>query len=124
MAAVDRQPPVRTLAAKIVRPVVPPSFLERPTLTARVDEALSRGLTTVVAGPGFGKSTLLSAWATARGYAWYSVTGDDVSVGALARGLAHGLRSQLPGLLGTLHSAIEHLQDPLTAAAALEQAHA
>lgn len=54
----------RTLTAKSLAPAVPPTTLPRPQLESRLVEALSRRLTTVVAGAGFGKSTLLAGWAS------------------------------------------------------------
>lgn len=39
-------------------------WLERPALERRLDEAFAKRLTTLAADAGFGKTTLLSAWAT------------------------------------------------------------
>jgi hypothetical protein len=39
-------------------------LLERPALQARLDEAFGKRLTLVIAGAGFGKSTLLGQWAS------------------------------------------------------------
>ena len=52
-----------TLRSKILPPAVPPSALARDGLHARLDEATRRRLTSVVAGAGFAKSTLLAGWA-------------------------------------------------------------
>ena len=38
--------------------------LPRPELEKRLDEAFGKRLTTLVAGAGYGKSTLVSSWAS------------------------------------------------------------
>ncbi len=58
-----------------------PNLVPRPRLLARLNEALKRPLTIVVAPPGFGKTTLLSEWiASARSalpVAWISLDEHD-----------------------------------------------
>jgi len=39
------------------------STIERPRLLVRLDAALSHRLTSVIGGPGTGKTTLLAQWA-------------------------------------------------------------
>src|SRR5881397_3454485 len=65
--------PERTRAVKLTPPETPRTFVPRPEVVERLDEALGRRLTTVVAGPGFGKSTLLAEWGRSRAAAWYTV---------------------------------------------------
>ena len=86
-------------------PAVPPSALPRPKLEERLDEARSRRLTAVVAGAGFGKSTLLAAWAAGVNCSWYRVTAEDAELGALAAGIVHALRLRLPGLAAEVAAA-------------------
>jgi ATP/maltotriose-dependent transcriptional regulator MalT/DNA-binding SARP family transcriptional activator len=95
----------RTPATKILPPVLPAAFLDRPELLRRLDEVGARRLTTVVAGAGFGKSTLLAAWAARVHSAWYSLQPEDASLPTLLRGLVDALRLRLPDLpdeLGTV----------------------
>ena len=95
-AAAASAPAQHTPAAKLARPALPHSCLERPALQKRLDEAFGRRLTTVVAGAGFGKSTLMAAWAADVESAWYTIDPSDRSVGTLAGGLAKAL--ELRGL--------------------------
>lgn len=55
-----------TLRARTTVPVLPPSTVRRPGLEARLEEAASRRLTLVSAGPGWGKTTTVAAWARTR----------------------------------------------------------
>lgn len=52
-----------TLTARLRPPLPRPALVARPHLVARLDTALDAPLTLVSAPPGFGKSTLLAAWA-------------------------------------------------------------
>jgi ATP/maltotriose-dependent transcriptional regulator MalT/DNA-binding SARP family transcriptional activator len=83
------------------------STIRRPALLERLDHALFRRLTTVVAGPGFGKSTVLAAWAETVPSAWYTVTGEDAVLPALARGLVDALATDAGELPGHLAAAVE-----------------
>ena len=89
---------VRTLTAKILPPDTPPGYVARPKLEARLAEAMARRLTTIVAGAGFGKSTLLSAWSRDLRCAWYTLDRDDEALPTFARGLVDSLRVRLPGI--------------------------
>ena len=73
-------------APNLQPPPVPPWFVARPRLVALLQEALRHRLTAVVAGPGYGKSTIVAAWA--RPWAARGTPGPgDASVSALGRGL-------------------------------------
>jgi LuxR family transcriptional regulator, maltose regulon positive regulatory protein len=64
--------PTELLATKLLPPAPGVRLVGRPRLLRRLDERLRPGcrLTLVSAPPGFGKTTLVSAWsATARGLA-------------------------------------------------------
>jgi len=104
--------PPRTPSAKVVVPAVPPSALRRQRLETVLDEALSRRLTVAVAGAGFGKSTLLAAWAERADCAWYSATEEDAALPLLARGIAHALRLRLPGLPVEISAAVDGMHGP------------
>jgi len=88
----------RTPASKILPPVLPAAWVDRPELLRRLDEVGARRLTTVVAGAGFGKSTLLAAWAARVHSAWYSLQPEDASLPTFLRGLMDALRLRLPSL--------------------------
>ena len=72
-----------------------PSTIGRPALEQRLDAALGeRRLTCVVAGPGFGKTTLLSHWAETTPHAmsaWHGVTTGDRTLSALVRAVTDAL---------------------------------
>ena len=74
------------------RPDLPESTLHRPELDRRLDEATRRRLTVVIAGPGFGKTTSIAAWAGQRRVAWFGCRPRGVAAGWLARGLTSAFR--------------------------------
>ncbi len=79
---------MKTPRVKLVPPRLPASHVHRPALERLLDEAERRRLTSIVAGPGFGKSTLAASVATERGWRWYLVDGGDRSLTSFTRGLA------------------------------------
>jgi ATP/maltotriose-dependent transcriptional regulator MalT/DNA-binding SARP family transcriptional activator len=81
-------------------------MLARPGLEGRLQEALTRRLTIVGAGAGFGKSTLLGAWFRGVHGAWYTLTPEDAAMAILAGGLVQALRVPLPDLPPDLLAAI------------------
>ena len=82
---------MRTPRVKLVPPRLPASHVPRPALERLLEEAERRRLTSIVAGPGFGKSTLAASVALERGWDWYLVDGGDRSLVSFARGLADAL---------------------------------
>lgn len=87
-----------TPTGKIVPLTLPAGLVDRPQLRVRLDGAAGRRLTTVVAGAGFGKSTLLAEWAAGSRAAWYTVGPEDAALPVLVRGLLDALRLRLPAL--------------------------
>jgi DNA-binding SARP family transcriptional activator len=87
-----------TLRSKLFPPGAPSALLPRERLQARLDEAPRRRLTSVVAGAGFGKSTLLAAWAEHHEVAWYTLDADDSALSRFARGIVDALRLRVPDL--------------------------
>jgi LuxR family maltose regulon positive regulatory protein len=67
------------LASKLRRPVVRPGTVLRLPLTERLARGDPRPIVSVVAPPGYGKTTLLSQWAERNGqaFAWVSVDEGD-----------------------------------------------
>jgi len=95
-----------TPRAKFHPPEAPGAYVARLALEERLDEALARRVTSVVAGPGFGKSTLVAAWAGRVGAAWYTADPSDRSLTTFAHGLDQALKSSLPGLSASFASAV------------------
>jgi ATP/maltotriose-dependent transcriptional regulator MalT/DNA-binding SARP family transcriptional activator len=94
-----------TLRLKAAAPVVPRWAIRRPALEKILDGAIEGRLTTVVAGPGFGKTTLLASWAKRQPCArWYSLGREDRALATLARGLAEALGIDSPALSSVLGS--------------------
>lgn len=79
--------------------------LTRTTLNARLDGAFARALTTVVAAPGFGKSTTLADWATGRRVAWHAIGPLDAAPAHLLSSLIGAIAARVPGLPPELASA-------------------
>jgi LuxR family maltose regulon positive regulatory protein len=87
---------------KVSRPHVGPSRVHRPRLTAMLDTGVRRRVTLVSAGPGWGKTTLVSAWAAARRtpVAWLTLDGYDNDPRVFAGHVLAALRSTTAGRLG------------------------
>ncbi|HEX6567904.1 MAG TPA: hypothetical protein VF015_02030, partial [Acidimicrobiales bacterium] len=104
-----------------------PSTIARPHLEARLDAALGRRLTCVVAGPGFGKSTLLSRWAATTPLAmsaWHGLTAGDRALPVIVRAATDALRLCMPDLPADLVAAASGARGPDTGADATGQAQA
>ncbi|HYB88832.1 MAG TPA: LuxR C-terminal-related transcriptional regulator [Streptosporangiaceae bacterium] len=67
------------LASKLLRPLARPGAIGRSLLIERLARGDQRPIVSVVAPPGYGKTTLLSQWAEANGqaFAWVSVDEAD-----------------------------------------------
>jgi LuxR family transcriptional regulator, maltose regulon positive regulatory protein len=67
------------LASKLLRPLARPGAIGRSSLIERLARGDRRPIVSVVAPPGYGKTTLLSQWAEAHGqaFAWVSVDEAD-----------------------------------------------
>jgi ATP/maltotriose-dependent transcriptional regulator MalT/DNA-binding SARP family transcriptional activator len=115
-------PLMTTPAGKVLPPALPAVWVGRPRLRSRLDEARRRRLTVVVAGAGFGKSSLLAEWVGGvpgseagpsgsppvnhgpgglrSGFraAWYSLRPEDRSLPTFLRGLVDALWPRVPGL--------------------------
>ena len=67
--------------AKVARPEVSSGYVERPRLQAALDEAVTCPVTLVTGGAGWGKTTLVAAWAArlrpAHRVAWLTLDADD-----------------------------------------------
>lgn len=105
-----------------------PSTIGRPALEQRLDAALAeRRLTCVVAGPGFGKTTLLSHWAETTPHAmsaWHGMTTADRTLSVLVRAVTDALRLCAPGLPADLVTAVSGPRGPDTGTDETGRAHA
>ena len=104
--------PSATATTKLLPPVPPASLLRRERLFARLDEALHRRLTIVVADAGFGKSTLLSAWAADVHCAWYTASPEDESFASFARGVVDAVRLRVPAVPADVAGAVAGAAGP------------
>jgi LuxR family maltose regulon positive regulatory protein len=86
-------------------PKIPPHAVARPVLYERLDSALTRPLTLVVAPAGSGKSVLLSQWVATRdelNVVWIDVVPADSDPAHFARRLLHALAATRPSMLELL----------------------
>jgi LuxR family transcriptional regulator, maltose regulon positive regulatory protein len=74
--------------ARTVPPALGAGVIARPDLTAALSRSEDRPLRTLVAGHGWGKSTLASGWARAAPTGWYALATGDRDPERLAAGLA------------------------------------
>ena len=94
------------------RPPEIPTTLRRPRLEERLDSERLRRLTTLTAGPGFGKTTLLSQCFGTRPAVWHTLTAADQALSVLARNVIRKLRLVVPGLSPDLLAAVEGASGP------------
>ena len=96
----DTLPRDALLATKLHLPRLPPGFVARPRLTARLDEGRARPLVLVCAPAGFGKTALLAAWASGgpRPVAWLSLDEGDNDPARFWRHVAAALDRARPGI--------------------------
>src|SRR5215203_1395259 len=111
-------------AAKLVPPRVPNGTLDRPELEARLAAGTDRRLTIIVAGAGFGKSTLASRVARTRSTAWYTVDAMDRHLGTFAAGVVATLRRLAAALPEDLATPIATAVDPRDDAEAQQRGQA
>ncbi|HSK53122.1 MAG TPA: AAA family ATPase, partial [Clostridia bacterium] len=81
-----------------IPPVLPGWLVTRSRLDRLLDDSVQRRLTTVVADAGFGKSTVLAAWAASRRCAWYTAGPQDRRLSSLAAGLLDAIRLIVPDM--------------------------
>src|SRR5262245_43866360 len=88
------------LATKLHVPRAQPGFVNRPRLTARLDEGLTGRLILVCAPAGYGKTELLAAWAAGGlgPVAWLSLDEGDNDPARFWRHVAAALERACPGI--------------------------
>ena len=102
--------PTKILSTKLYPPQPSVNLVERDELLASIDKGLNRSITIVAAPPGFGKTTLLSAWLSKKQdkkVAWYSLDEDDNEPGRFFTYVAASLRPLAPDSVPTLDSLLE-----------------
>ncbi len=98
------------LATKLYQPPPRPKEVPRPRLMERLNAGLHRKLTLLAAPAGFGKTTLVSAWAAEcdRSVAWLSLDAGDSDPTRFLTYLVAALRTVAPhigeGMLGVLQA--------------------
>src|SRR5690606_38624495 len=107
-----RIPPPASAPDRASPPAPDPVARPRPRLAARMSQLTRRRLTALVAGAGFGKSTLLAGWAAGHPCAWYQATVDDRDPLSLAGGLLAALRVRVPDLPAELADTLHGLRGP------------
>ncbi len=67
------------VAAKLLRPIARPGTVRRPALVERLANGDAQRIVSLVAPPGYGKTTLLGQWAerNSQAFAWVSVDSGD-----------------------------------------------
>jgi LuxR family transcriptional regulator, maltose regulon positive regulatory protein len=97
------------LTAKFDAPRLPPGLVDRPRLTARLDEGPSGRVTLVSAGPGWGKTMLVARWVAKRAQsepvAWLtldSFDNDPVLFWSYVSAAVHRVGEGEDGTLGAL----------------------
>ncbi|MFN8473358.1 MAG: LuxR C-terminal-related transcriptional regulator [Anaerolineae bacterium] len=102
-------PPAPLVATKLAIPPVRPALVARPRLMQRLDACLAHPLTLISAPAGFGKTTLVSAWARAAAMpvTWLALDEADNNparflsyLAAAIRGVVPAVGRDLPGPLG------------------------
>jgi len=97
------------LKAKLSRPNLGALVLDRPRLVQALAEHAQRPLTLVVADAGYGKTTLLTAFARrpSRPVVWYSLMPSDADLIVFCRYLLEGFRRESPRFGKSFRRALE-----------------
>ncbi len=93
--------------SKLGAPSLAGSHVRRDAVYSRLDEVFGRRVATVVAGPGFGKSTALAAWSADTICAWCTLDSGDVLLPRLAASLVEALRRAAPSVADGLELSVE-----------------
>jgi ATP/maltotriose-dependent transcriptional regulator MalT/DNA-binding SARP family transcriptional activator len=108
---VSAQPPQRAvLGSKLTPPAIRRFVIPRPRVESLLGAVADSRLTTVVAGAGFGKSSLLASWAVRHGASWYTVTEEDRDLDAFVQGVLASLRQ--PGVAAGLSITVTGVRGP------------
>lgn len=110
--------PLALLATKITIPPVRTGLVARPRLTIRLEDALDHRVTLLASPPGYGKTTLLSAWLAARGHpaAWLALDEHDNDPVRFWSYLCAALERARPGSTGGTAALLRSVPAPPTEA--------
>lgn len=85
------------VSARLTRPRLPPGLVPRPRINARLEAGTDRAVTLVSAGPGWGKTLAVAAWAaqspSGRPVGWLSLDAEDNEPGQFWTYVLAALRS-------------------------------
>jgi DNA-binding SARP family transcriptional activator len=95
---------------KLTPPGIRRFVIPRPRLEELLEDARAARLTTVVAGAGFGKSSLLAPWAAHTSAAWYTVTAEDRALDVFVVGVVDSLG--IPSLAPSVSMALTGARGP------------
>ena len=98
--------------AKLRTPEPAPATIDRPRLDLELSRAIERPVTLIVAGPGYGKTSLVADVVRARRHAWYALDPSDRALGVLASGVATALGMALGSTAADLLPAADDWDDP------------
>lgn len=106
------------LATKLYVPLPQPNVVPRPRLVELLDAGLGRKLTLISAAAGFGKTTLVSSWATGSGLpvAWLSLDEGDSDPRRFLLHLIAAIQTAAPAVGEGLLGALQAPQPPSTEA--------
>ncbi len=87
------------LNTKLQRPLLPDDFISRKKLTDYLNDNISRPLTLVSAGAGFGKSTFLSSWLEEVDFkhCWFSIDDEDNDIRRFLSYFIASVQTVIPG---------------------------
>ena len=102
------------LASKLYRPPPQPDAVVRARLIEQLNAGLGRKLTLISASAGFGKTTLVSAWAAACGrpVAWLSLDAGDGDPARFLTYLIAALQTVMPGIGDGVLASLKSPQPP------------
>ncbi len=84
-------------SAKLRPPKMSPGHISRPRLLQKLENGQQRKLTLIIAGAGYGKSTLLAEWVRGRrAYVWYSLDAPDRDPAVFFSHFLAGLQENWP----------------------------
>jgi len=91
------------VATKVTAPRIRPNLVARPDLIRRFEDAVAHDVTLLCTPPGFGKTTLIAAWAaqrerSERSVAWLSLDDDDNDPARFWRYVIAALNRVQPGV--------------------------
>jgi LuxR family maltose regulon positive regulatory protein len=108
------------LRRKLTRPALWEAALARELLHARLTTALDAGRhIALIAGSGYGKTSLLAAWTHERPVAWLALDAEDADLDSFLTYLVAACEAALPGFVSEAHGLLGRAREREGASAAL-----